>query len=172
MRPSEAVNPRLSGGGRETFWPSFARGANLLLDEPTNHLDLVYQKQIFTLIRDWIAGTGRSVLSVVHDLSLARAYGTNTLLLHKGRLIASGRIGRVLSRGTSSPPFHGRVRLDAGNAVTVGIKTGKLDVDGGIPSIGDWTQDGDTGRETQDYRHFNNEKKGFFIWILRNSMPP
>lgn len=92
---------RLSGGElQRTFLAQlFAQDPKLLLlDEPTNHLDLVYQKQIFTLIRDWIAGTGRSVLSVVHDLSLARAYGTHALLLHKGRLIASGGTDEVLSR--------------------------------------------------------------------------
>jgi len=92
---------KLSGGElQRTFLAQlFAQDPKLLLlDEPTNHLDLVYQKQIFTLIRDWIAGTGRSVLSVVHDLSLARAYGTHALLLHRGRLIASGRTDEVLSR--------------------------------------------------------------------------
>ena len=26
----------------------------LLLDEPTNHLDLIYQKQIFALIGQWL----------------------------------------------------------------------------------------------------------------------
>ena len=62
----------------------------LILDEPTNHLDLIYQKQIFELIRDWIKRTGRSVISVVHDLSLAKYYGTRTLLLDKGKVVALG----------------------------------------------------------------------------------
>ena len=62
----------------------------LILDEPTNHLDLVYQKQIFALIRQWLAQSGRAVISVVHDLSLARAYGTDALLLHNGRLAMAG----------------------------------------------------------------------------------
>ena len=64
----------------------------LILDEPTNHLDLVYQKQIFALIRQWLAQSGRAVISVVHDLSLARAYGTDAVLLQKGRPIMSGSI--------------------------------------------------------------------------------
>lgn len=57
----------------------------LILDEPTNHLDLVYQKQVFALIREWLKEPGRAVISVVHDLSLARAYGTDALLLQDGR---------------------------------------------------------------------------------------
>lgn len=69
----------------------------LILDEPTNHLDLVYQKQIFELIRGWIQQTGRAVMSVVHDLSLARAYGTHTMLLHKGHTVSYGETGGVLT---------------------------------------------------------------------------
>lgn len=69
----------------------------LLLDEPTNHLDLVYQKQVFQLIRDWLRRQGRAVISVVHDLSLARAYGTRALLLDKGRVVADGSMDVVFS---------------------------------------------------------------------------
>jgi iron complex transport system ATP-binding protein len=69
----------------------------LLLDEPTNHLDLAYQEQVFDLIRAWIAESGRTVLSVVHDLSLARAYGDEVLLLHKGKAVACGPAEATLS---------------------------------------------------------------------------
>lgn len=62
----------------------------LLLDEPTNHLDLKYQQQIFSLIGEWLKTPGRAVLSVVHDLSLARAYGTRALLMDEGRVVAQG----------------------------------------------------------------------------------
>ncbi len=62
----------------------------LILDEPTNHLDLVYQREVFDLIRAWLKTPGRAVLSVVHDLSLARAYGTDAVLLHRGRAAAAG----------------------------------------------------------------------------------
>ena len=69
----------------------------LLLDEPTNHLDLIYQKQVFSLVRDWIDRTGGAVLSVVHDLSLAKAYGTEALLLREGEAIRQGSIAEVMS---------------------------------------------------------------------------
>ena len=69
----------------------------MLLDEPTNHLDPKYQKQIFDLVRRWVAQSGRCVVSVVHDLSLARAYGTHALLLKDGRVCASGGIRAVLT---------------------------------------------------------------------------
>ena len=64
----------------------------LMLDEPTNHLDLVYQKQVFRLVRKWMDDTGGAVVSVVHDLSLARMYGTHAVLLNQGETVASGPI--------------------------------------------------------------------------------
>lgn len=90
----------LSGGElQRTFLAQlFAQDPKLLLlDEPTNHLDLVYQKQIFALIRQWVMDTGRAVISVVHDLSLARAYGTHALMLNRGRLVADGETREVLT---------------------------------------------------------------------------
>ena len=69
----------------------------LILDEPANHLDLVYQKHIFSLIQQWLKTPGRAVLSVVHDLSLARKYGTHGVLMHKGQSIAQGDLRSVLT---------------------------------------------------------------------------
>lgn len=91
----------LSGGElQRTFLAQlFAQDPQLLiLDEPTNHLDLVYQKQVFALIRHWIERTGRSVISVVHDLSLAKAYGTHAILLNQGREVAQGTVSEVFTR--------------------------------------------------------------------------
>ncbi len=91
----------LSGGElqRAFLAQAFAQDPKLLLlDEPTNHLDLVYQKQMISLISDWVRQPGRSVVSVVHDLSIARRCGTAALLLHRGRCVAMGDIGEVLSR--------------------------------------------------------------------------
>ena len=73
------------------------RTSIFLLDEPTNHLDLIYQKQIFALIGKWLQTPGRAVVSVVHDLSLARAFGTDALLMDHGRRIALGQAKEVLS---------------------------------------------------------------------------
>ena len=90
----------LSGGElQRTFLAQlFAQNPRvLLLDEPTNHLDLVYQKQVFALISEWLKTPGRAVASVVHDLSLARAYGSHALLLDGGKTLAYGKIDGVFS---------------------------------------------------------------------------
>ena len=69
----------------------------LMLDEPANHLDLVYQRHVFSLIRKWLKQPGRAVISVVHDLSLARRYGTHGVLMHHGRCVAQGPLDEVLA---------------------------------------------------------------------------
>ena len=68
----------------------------LILDEPTNHLDLVYQKEVFALVREWLTEPDRAVISVVHDLSLAKAYGSHALLMDKGHVAAQGTVDEVL----------------------------------------------------------------------------
>lgn len=91
----------LSGGElQRTFLAQvFAQDPQLLiLDEPANHLDLIYQRQIFSLIENWLRQPGRAVLSVVHDLSLAKRYGTHAVLLDQGRCVSQGPIGEVLTR--------------------------------------------------------------------------
>ena len=90
----------LSGGElQRTFLAQvFTQNPKLLiLDEPTNHLDLVYQKQVFHLVQEWLKTPGRAVISVVHDLSLARAYGTHALLMQKGRIVCSGSVQEVMT---------------------------------------------------------------------------
>lgn len=90
----------LSGGElQRTFLAQvFAQNPQLLiLDEPANHLDLVYQKHIFSLIGEWLKQPGRAVMSVVHDLSLAKRYGTHAVLMNHGKCAAQGEINRVLT---------------------------------------------------------------------------
>ena len=57
----------------------------------------MYQKQVFELIRAWLQKEGRAVISVVHDLSLARAYGTRALLLDRGCVVADGPMEQVFT---------------------------------------------------------------------------
>lgn len=91
----------LSGGElQRTFLAQiFAQNPNLLiLDEPTNHLDLKYQKQMFEMIGQWLQQPDRAAISVVHDINLARAFGTHALLLDGGKRVAFGENRAVLSR--------------------------------------------------------------------------
>lgn len=103
----------LSGGElQRTFLAQvFAQDPRLLLlDEPANHLDLVYQKQLFGILSRWLETPGRAVVSVVHDLSLARAFGTRALLMDRGRAVAEGEVSEVLAPGPLDEVYRMDVR--------------------------------------------------------------
>ena len=90
----------LSGGETQRVFLAqvFAQDPQvLILDEPANHLDLKYQQHIFSLIQGWVKQPGRAVLCVVHDLSLARRYGTHAVLMNRGKCAAQGEISSVLT---------------------------------------------------------------------------
>lgn len=91
----------LSGGELQRAFLAqvFAQDAPLLLlDEPASHLDPAFARTMFELIEAWLKTPGRAVLSVVHDLQLARHYGTHTLLMAGGRVVASGEKQAVFTR--------------------------------------------------------------------------
>ena len=99
----------LSGGESQRVFLAQILAQNpplLLLDEPTNHLDLVYQKQIFTLLKGWLQTPGRAIVSVVHDLSLAMAFGTHALLLDGGQVQTFGPIREALDPGHINAVYH------------------------------------------------------------------
>ncbi len=90
----------LSGGERQRVFLAQVLAQDprlLILDEPANHLDLPYQQAIFALIGEWLRQPGRAVLSVVHDLSLARRCATHALVLREGECLAQGPAGEAVS---------------------------------------------------------------------------
>lgn len=70
----------------------------LVLDEPTNNLDLIYQEQIFNILQKWIKNSKGTIISVVHDIALAKYYGNKAVLLNKGKVQASGLVENVLNK--------------------------------------------------------------------------
>jgi iron complex transport system ATP-binding protein len=68
----------------------------VLLDEPTAALDLRHQEDVMHAVRG-IAATGRAVLVVVHDLSLAAAFADRIAIVDHGALVAVGTPGEVLT---------------------------------------------------------------------------
>ncbi|MBL4740949.1 MAG: heme ABC transporter ATP-binding protein [Sneathiella sp.] len=64
--------------------------ALLLLDEPTSALDLKHQFMLFDICRNLCEKKGFSVVTVLHDLRLAKVVTDRTIFLQKGRIYASG----------------------------------------------------------------------------------
>ncbi|NMG70465.1 ABC transporter ATP-binding protein [Parazoarcus communis] len=89
----------LSGGerARTMLARALAVGpAVLLADEPLAALDPAHQLRIMALLRAQ-AGAGMAVGVVLHDLPLAARFCTRLVLLHEGRMLATGTPAEVLS---------------------------------------------------------------------------
>jgi iron complex transport system ATP-binding protein len=68
----------------------------LLLDEPTSELDIGHQQQVLELVDRLRQEAGLTVLSTMHDLTLAGQYASRFVLLDRGRGVAQGSAADVL----------------------------------------------------------------------------
>ena len=90
----------LSGGERQRAVIARALAQEpsvLLLDEPTAALDLGHQHEVLSLVDDLRLARGLTVVSALHDLTLAAQYAERFLLLNEGRIVATGEAGEVLA---------------------------------------------------------------------------
>lgn len=67
----------------------------LVLDEPTTFLDIAHEMAVFELL-DRLAASGRTVLLVSHQLNLVARFAQHIVLLHAGRVAASGSAADVM----------------------------------------------------------------------------
>ena len=61
----------------------------LFLDEPTSSLDIGHQISVLEIARSF-ANDGGAVLAILHDLNLAAEFADDLVVLHRGRVVASG----------------------------------------------------------------------------------
>lgn len=102
----------LSGGERQraTLARALAQDAPiLLLDEPTAALDVGRQQQVLEIVDGLRASRGLTVLSTMHDLTLAGQYADRLLLLDGGRLVAAGSAEAVLTRALITEHYGAEV---------------------------------------------------------------
>jgi iron complex transport system ATP-binding protein len=69
----------------------------ILLDEPANHLDLKHQIELLNFLKAWVKDNHKTLISVFHDLNLARQFSDTAIVLHNGTIAASGKIDEVLN---------------------------------------------------------------------------
>jgi len=99
----------LSGGERQRIVIARALAQEapiLLLDEPTSALDIGHQQQALELVDGLRREHGFTVLSAMHDLTLAGLYSDRLALLHHGHCVANGPAADVLRAETLSE-FYG-----------------------------------------------------------------
>jgi len=114
----------LSGGERQRVVIARAlvqEAPVLLLDEPTSALDLGHQQHALELVDRLRRERNLTVMSAMHDLTLAGLYSDRLLLLHQGVGVARGAAQDVL-RSETLAEFYGvaaRVIHEADGTVVV-----------------------------------------------------
>ncbi|GAB1817151.1 ABC transporter ATP-binding protein [Herbidospora sp. RD11066] len=110
---------RLSGGERQRVVLARAltqQAPVLLLDEPTTALDLGHQQQVLELLDRLRRDDGLTVVSTLHDLTLAAQYADDLLLMSDGQAVAAGPPDQVLTEELVTRHFGARVSIGAGPA--------------------------------------------------------
>ncbi|WP_081802662.1 ABC transporter ATP-binding protein [Actinotalea ferrariae] len=103
----------LSGGQRQRVWIAMALAQQprvLLLDEPTSALDVAHQVEVLDVLREEVAG-GRTVVVVLHDLTLAARYADELVVLAGGRVVAQGDPTATLTEEVVGTAFGVRARV-------------------------------------------------------------
>jgi iron complex transport system ATP-binding protein len=104
----------LSGGElrRVVLARALAQEAPLLiLDEPTTGLDLGQQLRVLELVDELRRAGGLTVLSTMHDLTLAGRFAQRFALLSGGRLVAEGSRASVLAGPVIAEHYGAAVRI-------------------------------------------------------------
>lgn len=88
----ERTLPTLSGGQRQKTYLAMALAQNtqtILMDEPTTYLDISCQIEVMALACR-LAGEGKAIVLVLHDLCMALQYAHRIALLRDGQLVHLG----------------------------------------------------------------------------------
>ena len=119
----------LSGGERQRLVIARAIAQEapiLLLDEPTSALDIGHQQQALELVDKLRREHGLTVVSAMHDLTLAGIYSDRLALMHAGHRVAHGPAEEVLRPETLGEFYGVSVRVhreDDGTIVVVPNRT-------------------------------------------------
>jgi iron complex transport system ATP-binding protein len=114
----------LSGGERQraVIARALAQEAPvLLLDEPTTALDIGHQQEVLSLVDNLRHGRGLTVVSAMHDLTLAAQHADGFVLLDRGRVVARGTGREVFTPALVARVFGATVSVidDGGDLVIV-----------------------------------------------------
>ncbi len=134
-RPVQA----LSGGQRQRVWIAMvlAQGTPyLLLDEPTTYLDLAHAVDVMEVVHAAARDGGRTVVAVLHDLTLAARYADHLVVMSGGTVAAEGRPADVLTEDLLADVFGlSATVVDVGGAPAV---TGQESRCGRAATGGSW----------------------------------
>ncbi len=101
----------LSGGMRQKAYIAMAlaqEASIILMDEPTTYLDIAHQLRLAETIRS-LADSGKTMVLVLHDLSLALKRSDYIAVLHDGRLLDYGTPEQILENGALERAYQVKI---------------------------------------------------------------
>ncbi len=104
----------LSGGERQRAAIARALAQQspvLLVDEPTTSLDVGRQQSVLELIDELRHDRSLTVISAMHDLTLAGQYAERLALMVGGRLVAVGTPAEILTESVIAEHYQARVAV-------------------------------------------------------------
>lgn len=102
----------LSGGQRQKVYLAMALAQNtpvILLDEPTTYLDVAHQLQMMEHA-NYLCREGKTVVMVLHDLSMALQTAHRVILMDQGSIVLEGTAEKIFQSGCLDRVFGVKVR--------------------------------------------------------------
>jgi iron complex transport system ATP-binding protein len=96
----------------------------ILLDEPTSALDLHHQIDVLNNLQI-LQKSGVTIISTMHDLTLAAMYAERIIVMQSGRVLAEGDSTEIIHSSELRTAFDDRINvftLDSGRPVIVAKK--------------------------------------------------
>ena len=102
----------LSGGERQKVYIAMLIAQDtdvILLDEPTTYLDIHYQFELMDIICN-LKQQGKTIITVLHDLSLALKYADRVVIINQGKIEGCGSPNDICQSGMIDEVFHVHMR--------------------------------------------------------------
>ena len=96
----DSLMQALSGGERQRVMVARAMAQQtgiMLLDEPLANIDVTHKFEIMDILQQLNEEQGVSILIILHDLPIAKAYSKQILLLKEGKMLQYGDTDAVLT---------------------------------------------------------------------------
>lgn len=99
----------LSGGERQKVYiaMTFAQDTPIIfMDEPTTYLDIRHQYDFLNVINELNKKDGKTIVMVLHDISMAMQYSHEVLILHEGAVAYQGEPKTLTNSDVLEKVFH------------------------------------------------------------------
>ena len=99
----------------------------ILLDEPTSALDLHHQIEVLNNLQ-FLQKQGVTIISTMHDITLAAMYADRIIVMQEGRVLADGVSSEIIHSPELRTAFDNRINvytLDSGRPVVIARKDEK-----------------------------------------------